>query len=208
MLKMSELVKRSGVSKSTILFYIKEGLLPEPQKPKPNLHLYDEKIIEKLNFIQYLQTNFNSSIAELKAAFSHKDFHPNEPYKSLMNILDILMGADFSTPYTKDEICDKLNITPEKLQSYIDDDLLYPRDGVFTQTEYRLLHILTSCDKEEMKLIKKYAILSREMSQLEVKLGLSKTNDSSLKHLFDILLIVKPYIFNMQTLKTYKKDTK
>ena len=42
MLKMNELVKRSNTPKSTILYYLKEGLLPEPMKDKPNFHLYDE----------------------------------------------------------------------------------------------------------------------------------------------------------------------
>ncbi len=34
-LKMKELSFQSNESKSTILYYIKEGLLPQPSKPKP-----------------------------------------------------------------------------------------------------------------------------------------------------------------------------
>ena len=43
MLKMNDLVKFSQTPKSTILYYVKEGLLPEPVKDKPNFHLYDER---------------------------------------------------------------------------------------------------------------------------------------------------------------------
>jgi len=53
-LKMKDLIAKSGESKSTILYYIKEGLLPQPQKPKPNVHLYDEVCIDIIKFIKYL----------------------------------------------------------------------------------------------------------------------------------------------------------
>lgn len=208
MIKMSELVKLSGTSKSTILYYIKEGLLPQPQKPKPNLHLYDENIIEKIAFIQYLQKNFNSSIAELKAIFSHENFDLDNPYESLLNVLHILMGVDFTQTYTKEELRREFDISPKKLQNFIDEGLLHVRDGVFTQTEKQMLKIIISSSKKELNLIKKYSQLAKEMAKLEVKLGFQKLqNDKKeLKHLFDIILILKPYIFNMQTLSTYKKE--
>ena len=50
-LKMKELMLATGESKSTILYYVKEGLLPQPQKPKPNVHLYDESAVEILRLI-------------------------------------------------------------------------------------------------------------------------------------------------------------
>ena len=49
MLKMNDLVKLSQTPKSTVLYYVKEGLLPEPVKDKPNFHLYDEYCVELLN---------------------------------------------------------------------------------------------------------------------------------------------------------------
>ena len=41
-------------------------LLPQPQKPKPNLHLYDESCVEIIGFIKYLQKNFDCSLSEIK----------------------------------------------------------------------------------------------------------------------------------------------
>ena len=74
MLKMNDLSKLTNTPKSTILYYIKEGLLPEPFKDKPNFHLYDEGNIQLIEFIKYLQTNFNSSISQILALFSHPYF--------------------------------------------------------------------------------------------------------------------------------------
>ena len=51
MLKMNDLVKLSQTPKSTVLYYVKEGLLPEPVKDKPNFHLYDEHCVKLLSFI-------------------------------------------------------------------------------------------------------------------------------------------------------------
>ena len=36
-LKMAQLVEMTGVPKSTILYYIKEGLLPQPEKIKQTI---------------------------------------------------------------------------------------------------------------------------------------------------------------------------
>ena len=66
MLKMNDLVKLSQTPKSTVLYYVKEGLLPEPVKDKPNFHLYDEHCVKLLSFIKYLQSNFNATISQLK----------------------------------------------------------------------------------------------------------------------------------------------
>ncbi len=210
MLKMNELANKSGVSKSTILYYLKEGLLPQPQKLKPNLHLYSEETVEIIGFIGYLQKNFNASISELKEAFSHKDFDIKSPYKSLINILDIIMGADYTNTYTKEQLCDEFDITGQKIDDFAQMGLLYARDGVFTQTEYQMLQIIISSNDEEMKLIQKYLKLSKKISKLEVKLGIEKLQgkDRDLKQLFDIMLILKPYILNMQTLSIYKKEKK
>lgn len=208
MLKMNELVKQSSTPKSTILYYIKEGLLPEPQKPKANLHLYDDSMVEKIEFIQYLQKNFHSSIAELKAIFSNENFDINSPYESILNLLHVLMGADFTEVFTASELCKEFDIPPKKLQKFIDDGLLHVRDGKFTQSEKQMLKIIINSNKNELTLIKKYVQLSKQMASLEVDLGLNSNKNRDLKHLFDIMLILKPYIFNMQTLHTYQKEKK
>ena len=60
--KMSELCELSQTPKSTILFYVKEGLLPEPVKVKDNVHQYGEDTLLMLNFIKYVQSNFHLSL--------------------------------------------------------------------------------------------------------------------------------------------------
>jgi DNA-binding transcriptional MerR regulator len=54
-MKVSELAHRAGVSKETIHFYLREGLLPKPQKVGKNLAFYDETHLSRLLLIKKLQ---------------------------------------------------------------------------------------------------------------------------------------------------------
>jgi DNA-binding transcriptional MerR regulator len=58
LLKMSELVKRTGVQKETIRYYISEGLLPAPLKTGKNMAYYDESYIERIEHIKELQLKY------------------------------------------------------------------------------------------------------------------------------------------------------
>lgn len=71
--KISELVSKSGVPKSTILYYIKEGLLPEAKKLKSNVHRYSDTHIELLHYIGYMKEHFGSSNEQLKDILQYKD---------------------------------------------------------------------------------------------------------------------------------------
>jgi DNA-binding transcriptional MerR regulator len=53
--KISELVQRAQVSRETIHYYIREGLLPKPRKRGRNVADYDEFFIKRLQLIKELQ---------------------------------------------------------------------------------------------------------------------------------------------------------
>ena len=46
-IKIGEIAKRSGVPVSTIRFYVKEGLLPFPEKVNKKMAYYDESCIKE-----------------------------------------------------------------------------------------------------------------------------------------------------------------
>ncbi|HOM29725.1 MAG TPA: MerR family transcriptional regulator [Deltaproteobacteria bacterium] len=54
-LKIGEIAKRSGVAPSTIRYYVRQGLLPEPVKVNKSMAYYDESCIEKIHAIRRLQ---------------------------------------------------------------------------------------------------------------------------------------------------------
>ena len=52
LLKMKQLADATGVAKSTILLYVKRGLLPKPVKTSPNMAYYDPICIQRIAFIK------------------------------------------------------------------------------------------------------------------------------------------------------------
>lgn len=54
-MKMQDLERATGVGRETIRFYIREGLLPEPDRPSRNVAWYDERFVERLALIKELQ---------------------------------------------------------------------------------------------------------------------------------------------------------
>jgi DNA-binding transcriptional MerR regulator len=63
---MQELVKATGVPKSTILFYRAQGLLPPPFKTGPNSAVYDPACVERIRFIRGLQASHRLTLAEIR----------------------------------------------------------------------------------------------------------------------------------------------
>ncbi|MCW8895458.1 MerR family transcriptional regulator [Sulfurimonas sp.] len=214
-IKMSELVKLTDTPKSTILYYVKEGLLLEPQKPKPNLHLYDESSIEVIKFIKYLQSNFGSSISEIKAVINNGSFDFERGFEAILETLNMLMGSAHQSTYTQQFICENYKITQKKLESYLDTGLLFKRDGAFTTKELEILEILLNLEKLGIAtdVTQAYVKHARELAKFEVEfskkfLEQTQNKNEALKTLFDTTLILKPYLFNMHTLKSYQESEK
>ena len=65
-MQMKELVEATGVPKSTILYYLSQGLLPLPVKASHNMAYYDPQCVERIGFIRNLQRHHRLSLAEIK----------------------------------------------------------------------------------------------------------------------------------------------
>ena len=63
---MRELVEQTGVPKSTILYYVKQGLLPEPVKTSPNMAYYAPRCVEVVQLIQRLQDRHHLPLEKIK----------------------------------------------------------------------------------------------------------------------------------------------
>lgn len=86
-MKMRELEQRTGVNRETIRVYIREGLLPQPARPKSNVADYGEAHVAALKAIQELKSGRQITVPQIKralggdpgampadpAAFSHLD---------------------------------------------------------------------------------------------------------------------------------------
>ncbi len=209
-LKMKELIEQTGESKSTILYYLKEGLLPEPKKPKPNVALYDDSAVNIIKFIKYLQRNFSYSIAEIKHIFANNRFEFDNSFENLIEAIKALrLNSDGS--YTKEEFLDLAKIDPKELEEFIAKG--YISNGLYGKGELEIVDILKRAKAMHLdfSLIDSYVAHAKELAKLENDVGANLLADDSKEHngryelLFDIILKLKPYIFNSYTVKEHQK---
>jgi len=173
MIKMKELMEQTGESKSTLLYYVKEGLLPQPQKPKPNVHLYDEKSVKTVKFIKYLQEHLSYSISQIKEVFASNNFNFDDSFEMIISSLKVLSQ-------NRDKEIEQIL---KKAKEFGLDD----------------------------KLIQEYKNTAKKLAKLEFEAGreLLKTHPDSheevYKLLFDVILTLKPYILNQETIKEHRE---
>ena len=65
-MKISELVQRTRVSKETVHYYIREGLLPKPRKRGKNIADYEDSHVEAIRLIKELQDRYFLPLAVIK----------------------------------------------------------------------------------------------------------------------------------------------
>lgn len=74
MLKMKDLETRTGVSREAIHFYLREGLLPEPERPKRNVALYTDEHVVRIRTIKRLQQERSLPLREIKELLADFDY--------------------------------------------------------------------------------------------------------------------------------------
>ena len=213
-LKMKHLMEQTGESKSTILFYVKEGLLPEPQKPKPNLHLYDESCINIIKFIKYLQSQFSYTIAQIQGVFKENEFTFSDDFSMMLRSLELMGGSPSDTWYEDEDFLELSELTQKELDEYIDKGWLFKQEKGFSSKELKLVDLFKRAKALNLdeKLFDTYVTSAIKMAEIEYELGSEmlesdKTrNNEHYELLFDSILTLKPYIFNMHTMKEHQRQ--
>jgi DNA-binding transcriptional MerR regulator len=74
-LKMKDLEARTGLTRQAIHFYLREGLLPEPERPKRNVAHYSEEHVDRIKLIKRLQEEKFLPLGVIKNMLSDADTH-------------------------------------------------------------------------------------------------------------------------------------
>lgn len=217
--KMSEVVARTNVPKSTILYYIREGLLPKAKKLKSNVHRYSDEHIELIRYIKYMQEEIGSSNEQIKFALQNK----NQSLSSSFSMIEPLMNTLSSIPigavhYTKEEFLKYYNIDSKLLKELLEDGILVPiNDDDFTEKEASIINLVVSFKEVgvDYSIIKSYLEHAKALSELESKMQMqlcsvrSDENFSMLwKIMFETLFNAKEYLFKRYTYKVLLKSLK
>lgn len=213
-LKMKELSAQSGENKSTILFYIKEGLLPAPSKPKPNVHLYDESCVEIIKFIKYLQHHFAYTISDIKHIFEQTPLDLDGSFEMMVSALEIATVGKNPVWYTKKAFLQESGLEEETLDTYIEKGYLFQRKQGFSSAELEMVGILQNLSTLglERALVDQYVQSAKQIAILESEAGarmfdtIEEETTAHYELLFDMVLKLKPYIYNMHTVSQYYHD--
>lgn len=75
LLRMRDVCARTGLTRSTIHHYIREGVLPRPAKTGRNTALYDEDFVRRAHLVKALQEKTHMPLASIRDAL--KDVPPD-----------------------------------------------------------------------------------------------------------------------------------
>lgn len=217
--KISELVALTDVPKSTILYYIREGLLPEAKKLKSNVHRYNEEHVELIKYIKYMKQEMGSSNEQIKTALEQKNQSLSSSYSMLAPLMQTL--SDIPTGerhYTKKEFTKHYGFNVELLDKLLDDGVLVPiGSDDFTEKEASIIRLIEKFQEVgvECSIIKEYVHHAEALSKLEHQIQTklcsvrSDENFSTLwKIMLDTLFNAKKYIFSRYTHKVLFKALK
>jgi len=217
--KISELVALTDVPKSTILYYIKEGLLPKAKKLKSNVHRYNDEHLELIKYIKYMKHELGSSNEQIKTALQNK----NQSLSSSFSMLAPLMQTLSAIPkdakrFTKKEFITHYDVDSVILDKLLEDGIIVPlNENDFTDKEASVIRVIENFYEVgvDYDIIKKYVFHAKELSKLEHQMQVqlcsirSDENFSTLwKIMFGTLLNAKEYLFNRYTHKVFFKALK
>lgn len=74
--RISELAETAGVSRDMIKYYLRAGLLPPAQKPRPNLSLYSPLHLRLIELILTFQAETRLSLSQIAAVFEQANYDP------------------------------------------------------------------------------------------------------------------------------------
>jgi len=126
-LKIGEIAKKSSVPPSTIRYYVRQGLLPEPDKVNKSMAYYDERCIEKIQAIRHLQERKYFPLSVIKNVLRRMD--QGLSLDEAEAIEDAVFAAQ---PESTEEVIDKIRflettgLTNDELQAALKLELMMP----------------------------------------------------------------------------------
>jgi DNA-binding transcriptional MerR regulator len=126
-LRMKELCKATGLPKSTLLFYVEQGLLPQPEKTSPNMAYYPHECVERAGLIKQLQESHHLPLAKIKSVLEANE--RGEDIAPLLLLNQTIFGDQQEKLMTLEEFCEQSGLSPERVAKLEKAQLLLPLSG-------------------------------------------------------------------------------
>ena len=124
-LKMKELAEATGLAKSTLLYYVSLGLIPEPVKTSPNMAYYNPISVDRVKFIQDMKACYRLSLGEIRKLMEKwGDETSNSIY---VEPIDLVFGSSqHETLLTRKAFLEATGLTSTQFEQLLKAGLLIP----------------------------------------------------------------------------------
>ncbi len=119
-LKMKDLERMTGVGRETIRFYIREGLLPEPERPARNVAWYSPEFVDRIRTIKELQQKRFLPLHVIKSVVSRGDIPPLDQVQALSELDGKVFAAEPAVgdraPERVSDVANRTGLSPKELR--------------------------------------------------------------------------------------------
>lgn len=150
-MKMKELEAATGIGRETIRYYIREGLLPEPVRPKRNVAAYGREHVNRLNLIRRLQHERHLPLSVIKTIVNSEIVDtPTQGFERLIG-LEVALGPLLAegrqlSPMRIEDLSQKAGMSIEDIRAFAENGFIFidkKEDGDWlNQRNVRLVELL------------------------------------------------------------------
>lgn len=130
-MKMKELEERTGLGREAIRFYIREGLLPEPEKPRRNVAIYSEDHVNRIQLIRKLKDERFLPLGIIRNVLDNPV--PGETDTPALIGLEFLLagrlGVNAGTSRTVQQLIESTSLTRDDIDTLASDGLITLVEG-------------------------------------------------------------------------------
>ena len=130
---IGELSRRTGVSTQTIHYYLKEGLLPKPDKTSKTWAYYTYSHVERINMIRNLKERYFFPLKVIKGILaevsSHQSLMRNTPLSVVSDLKHSSLKDTKKTLYSKKQLAQKTGVSQQFIDELEEMDFLLSDSG-------------------------------------------------------------------------------
>ncbi len=133
LMKMKELSSATGVSKATIIYYVNEGLLPQPLKTSRNMAYYDPSCIERISFIQQIKRKHRLPLAAIKRLLKERD--QGRDITTLVELQEFVFGPGRTRRLSLAQFVEATGLSIDQVRAFLDTEILIPMERELFDSE-------------------------------------------------------------------------
>lgn len=187
-LKMKDLEALCDVRREAIHFYLREGLLPEPRRPKRNVALYSNEHVVRIKLIKRLQEERLLPLSQIKSIFERLKGPLDPESRGLaafeLTLLDLLNGDVPDADQSLEVAAERSGLSVEQIERLAEHGVVEIKgDAPARQLDFRDVNILVTwgqtlqlgyaeCAGYDESYLGRVAAIVRELVDFEMELFL------------------------------------